>query len=243
MKIIIFCACTTMLALYVDALRHPSLGWKEIDDSLEAARSELNGLDAARSKPCAAEPACRFRQDNGKKALPKGEPGTDGYCATCECTGKVSKDNLSCVRILAELKGSKLQNFTAPPDDADYRSTEVTVYDFSRTKPCAPDSADWAEPDCCFGQAYIENRKKALPKGEPGTDGYCAACKCTGEVKENKTIKCIVLRVDFKGDVKAKGAFINYLNAMKCKKVREKDLKRAGISSDIGFNIITGKLT
>merc|ERR1711964_604278 len=63
-------------------------------------------------KPCDAVPACRFRQEyinirNGKEALPKAEPGTDGggslradgarpdggapplYCATCKCTGEV----------------------------------------------------------------------------------------------------------------------------------------------------------
>merc|ERR1711964_942729 len=49
------------------------------------------------SKPCDAEPACCFRQkyidtwgtQKWRKALPKAEPGTDGYCATCECTGEV----------------------------------------------------------------------------------------------------------------------------------------------------------
>jgi len=53
------------------------------------------------SKPCDAEPACRFRQEyidnearpvwlKRKEALPKGNPGTDGYCATCECMGEVA---------------------------------------------------------------------------------------------------------------------------------------------------------
>jgi len=48
------------------------------------------------------------------------------------------------------------------------------------SKPCD------AVPDCHFGLEYIENGYCALTyDAEPGTDGYCATCKCAGEVTED----------------------------------------------------------
>jgi len=47
----------------------------------------------------------------------------------------------------------------------------------ARPKPCD------AKP-CRFRQKYIDRRNWALPKGKPDTDGYCARCKCTGEVTD-----------------------------------------------------------
>merc|ERR1711964_576538 len=68
------------------------------DDSQHPSEVDIRG-NMPLLQPCGgAEPACSFGQkyiDNGKikgrKALPKGDPDTTGYCITCEGTGAVSR--------------------------------------------------------------------------------------------------------------------------------------------------------
>merc|ERR1711964_358793 len=68
------------------------------DESQHPSEADIRGYMPL-LQPCGAEPACRFGQEYiangkiyGKKALPKGDPDTtEDYCATCECTGAVSR--------------------------------------------------------------------------------------------------------------------------------------------------------